>query len=245
MTDSAFPQRLIWSGSFLAAIAAHAALVLPWLQDDPDTLAGAGGQQLDVISVTMAAPGVLESREIDRTKPIPAAPADAVEVKEGASAPQQAEAKKDDPKRSQKKAEEEPREADAILEVRPETEKHVEEREKTAVAGGVAARGDTVATKQPSGPVAASAGAVREYARSVSQALVKTKPKGTGVPGTVKVKFTIAATGRLSSLEILKSSGNKILDQRALDAVQRAVFPPPPPGMTVVQLTYELPYQFR
>jgi TonB family protein len=43
----------------------------------------------------------------------------------------------------------------------------------------------------------------------------------------------------------VSSSGDKKLDQRAIDAIRQAVFPTPPPGMTVSQLTYEIPYQFR
>ena len=61
----------------------------------------------------------------------------------------------------------------------------------------------------------------------------------------MKVKFVIAPNGQLSAAEVSKSSGSKSLDQKAMDAVQHARFPPPPPGMTTAQLTYELPYKFR
>lgn len=56
---------------------------------------------------------------------------------------------------------------------------------------------------------------------------------------------TIALSGRLSSIQIVNSSGDKKLDQRVIDAVRQAVFPTPPPGITVSLLTYEIPYQFR
>jgi protein TonB len=238
-------QRLIWCGSLVAALAVHVALALPWLGRSPDALAGAGGQQLDVISVTMVNSAILESRETDQTKPLAPAPTHAVDLNEGAATVQPPVTKKEQPKEPQrKKPEEEQRVADAVLEIRPEPEKRAEERDSSAV-GGAAARGDTATPRRPPAPPAASAGAVREYARSVSQALSKTKPKGMGAHGTVRIKFTVAATGKLSSLEIAKSSGNNKLDQRAFDAVRRAVFPAPPAGMTVVQLTFEIPYQFR
>jgi outer membrane biosynthesis protein TonB len=170
---------LIWSCSFLAALVAHAALGLPWLWRDPEALAGAGGQQLDVISVTMVSPGVLESREIDQAKPIAPAAAAPVESNEGTAAPDQREIKKEEPEKPETKPEEDTRTADAILEVKPETPKESEERQENA-EGGTAARGEAVTQQKARAPVAASAGAAREYARSVAQALRKTKPKGIG-----------------------------------------------------------------
>jgi len=237
---SSLPLRLIWSGSFLAAVAAHAALILPWIWRDSDALAGAAGQQLDVISVVMAEPGVLESREVDRTLPVAPASAAPVELKEGTSTTEQQETKKAEPE----KKPEEVQTADAILEVKPETPKQTEDR-KSNVEGGEAARGDATVERKASAPVAASAGVAREYARLVARVLATKKPKGIGARGTVNIKFTIAETGRLSSTEVSKSSGDKRLDQKALDAVQQAVFPVPPPGMSILQLTYEIPYQFR
>jgi periplasmic protein TonB len=75
--------------------------------------------------------------------------------------------------------------------------------------------------------------------------LRKTKPKAVGEFGTVRVKFTITADGGVVSAEIAKSSGNKKLDNLALEAVQRTKFRTPPAGMTSTQLFYELPYYFR
>jgi TonB family protein len=242
MTTMRRPPRLIWPGSFLIALAAHSALLSPWIWHDSDALAGAGGQQLDVISVVMVNPGVLESREINRTLPVSPASAAPVEINEGAPAAEQSQAKKDAPE-PEKQPPREVQTADAILEVKPETPK--QEKQQSTTEGGAAARGDAVAQTKPSGPAAASAGAVREYARWVAQALAKRKPRGIGARGTVKIKFIIAETGRLSSIEVSKSSGDKRLDQMALHAVQQAVFPVPPRGMTVAQLTYEVPYQFR
>ncbi|NJO23853.1 MAG: energy transducer TonB, partial [Sphingomonadales bacterium] len=92
---------------------------------------------------------------------------------------------------------------------------------------------------------AASAGALREYARYVTQALAKAKPKGIGAAGTVKVKLAIAPRGGLASVEIVRSSGNRRLDAMVIVAVQHAALPTPPPGLTPAQLTYEVPYHFR
>jgi periplasmic protein TonB len=244
MTDLPIASRLVWPASFLLAIAAHAALLLPLLWREPDALAGAGGQELDVISFILADPGVLETREVNLETPAVPAPADAVEEKEGRI-------EKNGPKKEESKELQEPRPEPeirkpdpALEEAKPKPPEKSKQQEQS-VTGGAAARGKAATERAPRAPAAASAGSVREYAKTVSQALAGTKPKGIGAHGIAKVRFTIALTGRLSSVAIVSSSGDKKLDQKAIDAVRQAVFPAPPAGMTVTQLTYEIPYQFR
>ena len=245
MTDLPIASRVIWTSSFLLAVATHVALVLPWLWQEPDALAGAGGQELDVISFILAEPGVLETREVNLAMPAVPAPADAVEEKEGSLEENQP--KKEEPKEIQEplKPENEIRKPDAILEEAKPKPAEKPKQQEHSVPGGAAARGKATTEQKPRAPASASAGSVREYAKSVSQALAKTKPKGIGAQGIAKVRFTIALSGRLSFIQIVSSSGDKKLDQRAIDAIRQAVFPTPPPGMTVSQLTYEIPYQFR
>ena len=146
------------------------------------------------------------------------------------------------PQEEKKRPEEPERTAEAIFEVPKEAQP---QRKQEAAAGGSAARSDTPTQASASGVAAASAGAIREYARYVSQALSKTKPKGTGGVGTAMIKFVIAADGSLASAEIAKSSGSTKLDAQALEVVRHARFPAPPPGMTVNQRTYDVPYRFR
>ena len=59
------------------------------------------------------------------------------------------------------------------------------------------------------------------------------------------MKFVITNDGGIASVEVTKSSGNSKLDDMALGAVRRTKFLTPPAGMTTVQLTYEIPYNFR
>ena len=129
-------------------------------------------------------------------------------------------------------------------EARPKAPEKSKQQEHS-VAGGAAARGKATTEQKPRAPAAASAGSVREYAKTVSLALARTKPKGIGAQGIAKVRFTIALSGRLSSLQLVSSSGDKKLDQKAIDAVKQAIFLTPPAGMTVPHLTYEIPCQFR
>ena len=219
--------------------------MLPWFWREPDALAGAGGQEQDVISFVLADPGVLETREVNLAMPAVPAPADAVEEKEGSV--EESKPKKEESKELLEPPEPKPeiRQPDAVLEEpRPKPPEKSKQHEQS-VTGGTAARGKAATETKPRAPAAASAGSVREYAKFVSQALARTKPKGIGARGVAKIRFTIAVSGRLSSVAIVSSSGDKKPDQKAIEAIRQAVFPPPPAGMTVAQLTYEIPYQFR
>ena len=137
--------------------------------------------------------------------------------------------------------------ADAAVRVPPDKKREEQQEASTAApAGGVTVRGEEPAAQQPqSAPAAASPGAVQDYARYVSQALAKSRPRGLGELGTVQVRLVILPSGGLASVEIAKSSGNRRLDDMAVTAVGQARLPPPPPGMTASQRTYEVPYHFR
>jgi len=244
MRDLPIAGRLVWPASFLFAVAAHAALLLPWLWPEPDALAGAGGQELDAISFVLADPGVVETRQVNLEVPTVPAPADAVEEKEGSveeNAPKKETKELPEPREPERDL----RKPDAVLEEAKPKPQEKSKPQDNSVKGGAAARGKATIEQKPRAPAAASAGSVREYAKVVSQALAKTKPKGIGAQGIAKVRFTIAVSGRLSSVQIVSSTGDKKLDQKAIDAVRQAIFPVPPQGMTVSQLTYEIPYQFR
>jgi protein TonB len=55
--------------------------------------------------------------------------------------------------------------------------------------------------------------------------------------GVVKIVFTIGNDGEIVSVNILKSSGSRLLDGAAIDAVKNASpFPRPPKGSMIIQL---------
>jgi periplasmic protein TonB len=245
-------DRWVWAAALSLALIAHATVFYALAREPTDFMAGGGGQQIDAISVTIISSNVLESRELEQTQPAPAAAAASVDSTDGApestaaAAAEQREEKKEPPEELKEKPKEEPvREAEAIIEVPREAEQQKKQESAAPAAGGDAARSDTASDAKASAPAAASPGAVREYSRYVAQALSKTKPKGTGGLGTVRVKFVIAGDGGLAAVEVAKSSGSPKLDDIALGAVQRTKFLTPPAGMTTVQLTYEVPYHFR
>ncbi len=190
---------------------------------------------------------VLEAREASVVQPsIAAAPAP-IEATEGSAESAPA------PQRDAKEAVEDeqaipaPAQADAAIRVPPDKKREERQEAGTASpAGGVTVRGEEPAAQQPqSAPAAASPGAVQDYARYVSQALAKSRPRGLGELGTVQIRLVILPSGGLASVEIAKSSGNRRLDDMAVTAVGQARLPPPPPGMTASQRTYEVPYHFR
>jgi TonB family protein len=233
---------LIWPTSLLIALAAHAGLILYALAQDTDGSAGAGGQELNAISVTIVSSAVLESRDLTQLKQDVPVAADSVEALDGAP-----DAASEPPQSEPKKQDVDPDDAivpEAIFKVEPRPESQPRQNQNTE-KGGAAARAEEPKDAKASAQAAASPGSVREYARSVSAALAKTKPKGVGWRGTVVVKLTISPNGSLSLAEVLKSSGDRTLDLKALEAVRQAVFPAPPAGMTVTQLTYQVPYHFR
>jgi protein TonB len=242
------PDRLVLALAWGLALAAHAGALYVAAREPADTLAGAGGQQLDAISVTLVSSTVLEARKHEQVPAAaPAAVAD-VDESDGTpdSTPSLAQREQKDTQKEPKKDEEPVPATEAIALAPPEPERQRRQESAPApAAGGAAVRGDAPAETKASAPAAASPGAVREYARYVSQALGRTRPKGTGGFGTAQVKFTIAPSGALASIEVAKSSGSKRLDDTALAAVQRAAFPVPPAGMTVAQLTFVVPYHFR
>ena len=246
-------DKLVRAVALGLALMAHAAVLYALAREPDDFMAGGGGQQIDTISVTIVSSKVLESRELDRSQPSVAAAASSVETTDGApdSAPaaateqRQEKKEKEEPREDKKPREEPVPAAEAIFEAPRETQPQRKQASAAPAAGGSAARGDAATPAKASGPAAASAGAVREYARYVSLALSKTKPRGAGGLGTVRIKFVISADGSLASTDIAKSSGSTKLDTTALEAVRHAKFPVPPSGMTLTQLTYEVPYYFR
>lgn len=248
------PTAGVRLATLLAALVGHAG-VLYWIaREPPDSMAGGRGLVLDAVNVSIVKSSVFESRDDVRALPAPAA-ADAVEATEGSpeSKPASQRTEQKEKRAEEKKAPDEPVPAEAVVEATPKTPeptKDQQEARKEAstaadAVGGAAARGEAPSPAKQSAPAAASPGAVREYARYVAQALAKTQPRGPRGPGAVKVKLVLSTEGALSELEILKSSGQKRLDDIALAAVRRTKFPRPPPGLAFKERWYEFTYTFR
>jgi len=82
------------------------------------------------------------------------------------------------------------------------------------------------------------------FTRSVIAALMKTRPGPFALWGRVLVSFEISPSGRLNYVHLLRSSGNSALDQAAIDAIHKARFNRPPPGLSSDERTYIIDYIF-
>jgi TonB family protein len=82
------------------------------------------------------------------------------------------------------------------------------------------------------------------FTRSVLAALMKTRPGPYALWGRVLVSFQIAESGNLLYVHVLQSSGNSAMDDAAVDAIKRARFKKPPPGLTPNDRTYIIDYIF-
>jgi TonB family protein len=65
------------------------------------------------------------------------------------------------------------------------------------------------------------------------------------VPGPTVVRFKIAPSGRLESLEVLKSSGNKTIDMLAMKLIWKASPFPPLPNVRDFTRRFVIPVQFK
>jgi protein TonB len=77
---------------------------------------------------------------------------------------------------------------------------------------------------------------VRDWAARVSAYLARNKrypadALARGIGGTASIAFAVDADGRVTSVRLVRSSGNASLDRESQDLVRRAApFPPPPQG---------------
>jgi protein TonB len=138
-------------------------------------------------------------------------------------------------------------ESEHEAEVLPDEIKRIEEK---PVAEPVEEQAAQVATLVEQSSGAAQEGGdttlVLAYRGSVRKALERSKvyPRSRR-SGTVLVKFTVGPTGNLLSRVVEKSSGNKLLDEAAMDAVERAApFPPMPQEIAGEPMEMKVPYHF-
>jgi TonB family protein len=238
------------------AVLAHGAIVAALTMTAPPEPTGGGGKWLDAIGVEIVTTPVIEARETHSETTTPAT---------GTMAPQEGEAARDAVanEASKPKAEDavaEPDKAAVVpdgAEVVPaapvqqaerdaKPEDHEEKtREKTPAREGGAAASNTQQGVQARARASASAGDVQHYAMQVRIALARNKPGGHGVRGTSIIAFGISPDGRVSFARVASGSGRTPLDDSALSAVRRTVFPKPPDGMSEEQRTYSVPFHFK
>jgi TonB family protein len=95
--------------------------------------------------------------------------------------------------------------------------------------------------------IAANAGpAKKDFApyMKLVQSKIKWTPPGKTTATSVSITFTVGKTGSISDVKVKEPSGDKIVDQLALDTIKKsAPFPPLPPGENTLEITFTLPCQ--
>jgi TonB family protein len=89
-----------------------------------------------------------------------------------------------------------------------------------------------------------ASGKSSEFFRSVIASLMKTRPGPFALWGRVLVSFELSPSGTLNYVHLLQSSGNSALDQAAVNAIHKARFERPPPGLSADERTYIIDYVF-
>lgn len=225
--------------------------------------AGAGGTVLEAISVEVALiPASALQTSTASQSPASGTP-DGAEQEEGAPNRAGAESSKeveDKIKETEDKKEQEKKEpastaaSDDVAPIiepnvepntRPQSEQEKARRPPANAAGGAVAGSESLQRQPAPVPAVASPGVLRDYAGRVQTALDRTKPKGTGLRGTVRLSFAVGPDGKIEFVRMLKSSGNPALDQAAIAAIHRATVPKPPASLSAAQRVFELPYRFR
>ena len=112
-------------------------------------------------------------------------------------------------------------------------------------APSVSARNVEAARVRQQRAASASKKAMSIFARKITVALARARPRRISGTGTVVIAFTLKSSGGLQSLSVRKSSGNAKIDRAAIRAVRRARFPKPPRGATRAQRSFLVPYYFR
>jgi periplasmic protein TonB len=82
-----------------------------------------------------------------------------------------------------------------------------------------------------------------EFGRGVIRALYKTMPQE-AARGRVTVRLLLSQEGNLIEVRLARSSGNPMLDQAVLFAVQQTSFPFPPPNSPPVDRTFLVTYVY-
>jgi protein TonB len=84
-----------------------------------------------------------------------------------------------------------------------------------------------------------------EFGRGVIRALYKTMPVSPDTLARVTVRLLLSETGNLTHLQLVRSSGDPILDQNVMFAARQSSFPIPPAGSTVPDRTFLVTYIYR
>jgi TonB family protein len=84
-----------------------------------------------------------------------------------------------------------------------------------------------------------------EFGRGVIRALRKTMPDLDPARGNVTVRILLSQDGNLVEVQLVRSSGNPMMDQSVMFAVRQSSFPFPPSNAPPVDRTFVVTYIYR
>jgi protein TonB len=237
--------------SLAVALVLHGGVLLAIVHTTGDRLVGGGGSELDAINIEVITQSqVLEALAVDPTARIPASAtrADAAAVAALAQSSAVDHQKGEQAEASLVPDETAPARAEAADQSEVAAVVHAAAAAENVQASqtSTTARGTSTFDLEAPAYAAAPPGVERDYARTVLFTLAHNKPKASvGHRGTVKIGFTVLASGKVGSVRVAQSSGRPALDEAALAAVRSTEFPAPPPELRTGTLAYEIPYIFR
>jgi protein TonB len=86
---------------------------------------------------------------------------------------------------------------------------------------------------------------LRQYGAMIWQRIIAHKPRGIHRHGTALITFLLNKQGQIQSISMARSSGDALLDARAMAAIKAASpFDPPPTDLRAEELTFTIPFDF-
>ena len=240
------PQRtqILDLSSFSIALLLHGLIVLGLIAAPRPP--GAGLRETAAISLNLSETRIVDAAEQNTDQAADAADAEVSETEgareDSAPSPLRRKQQKDEQKPDVKPAGSKPV---AAPQARKFRQKSASQPSKASRKGGAQSRAKS-GKKASSGAVSASRGAMNSYAGRVRARIASRKPRGMRARGTAHVSFGISHSGGLRYVRLLRSSGNKSLDSAAISAIRRSSpFPRPPAGMSLRQLSFNIPLYFK
>jgi len=84
-----------------------------------------------------------------------------------------------------------------------------------------------------------------DFGRGVIRALRQTMPAPNGVLGRVTIRFLLSDTGNMVEVQVVRGSGDAMLDRSVMFASKQSSFPLPPRGSTTDDRTFLVTYIYN
>jgi TonB family protein len=245
-------QRRNWLLSISAAVLTHIALLYalwPWAEDSTGVGGGdLAGIEVDIVTVAAIDETIPSSRERGTGGEVATygRPGDVSALADQAASNEAEDRHRETPQPEPSPETVEPSPLAEPQSPQSDASSAATRSAELSYAGGASAPGSPASSLSVGSGEGLSPGIVQRYKGEIIQRLAARKPTiGVHVQGEVVIEFTIIDTGEVREARVASSSGQKLLDDAALSAVQSTRFPAPPPGMSRALLTYRVPYYFR